>query len=396
MMQALCSTIPKGPPTGWRHPVSRWTAGALLGWAVLCLISPGLAARPVELQYYKDVWPCDPKRGIQFTSPTEGWVGVLGVSSGQGKPNQPYLLTTTRGPDDLHPVHSLELPPEHRLSGFFFLDRQRGWVVVSEMKAGGGPTRLWRTGDGGKTWQELIHNLPPGGGQIQFVTPTAGWFLRGRVWRTDDGGSFWRQLPEPAEEDTRITGMLLLSPMEGWITGEGTIHDTADGGRTWTLRYDLRQRGKPWVESIQFASPTEGWVAVGGMPLARTVDSGKTWRPVRARHPRQGPFDRFTSLHFLSPRVGVLAGQHNERELVSEAERRRASPIAFNYYRPYVLVTFDGGKSWSYHDLPIPVGQWTQAGPNLLYGINTADWTHEATGIVEVRLSPPSLKPAKR
>jgi photosystem II stability/assembly factor-like uncharacterized protein len=294
-------------------------------------------------------------------------------------------------------VPGLQLPVKYSLDSFFFLDRQHGWVVASEMKARDASTRLWRTQDGGKSWEELAHNLPPGGaGQFQFVTPTLGWLRGGGgLWRTEDGGTMWQQVSKPTDEATRITGILFLTPLEGWITGEGTLHQTTDGGQTWTLRYDLRQRGQPWLRRIQFPSPTEGWVRVDGMPLARTRDGGQTWQPVRVRHPRQGPLDEITSLHFLSPQVGVLTGQHHQSELLPKAKRERLSPVALGYWRPYILVTFDGGKSWSYHDLPIPVSQWSQAGPNLLYGINSVDAT-AANGIVEVRLTPPQAKPKMR
>lgn len=393
-MQALSSGCLAGRSAGRPHPLARWAPLVLAACAMLGLATPGLAARAVEIQYHKDVWPCDPKRGIQFVSPAEGWVGVEGITFARGKPIQPYLLVTARGPDDLHPVVSLQLPPGHGLLDFFFLDRQRGWVVTSKAEAGGGPPRLWRTEDGGKTWQELAHNLPPAGGKVQFVTPTVGWLLGRELWRTEDGGTTWRHIPLARPEDTSFTNMAFLTPLEGWVTARGLIYHTADGGETWTLQYDISHTERPWPWTIQLLSPTEGWVA-GGKYLVHTRDGGQTWRRVEVRHPQMGLYDRFTAVHFLSPQVGVVAGQHNVRETAPKAVQRRASPIAFSYYRPYLLVTFDGGRSWAYHALPIPVGQWSQVG-STLFGINTVDSTPEATGIAEVRLSPPKPKPSKR
>jgi hypothetical protein len=370
---------------------------SLVAWGILGLGTPGLAARPVEIRYYKDVWPYEPKQGVQFFSPTEGWVGVTGISSGRGKPNQPYLLVTTRSVDDLHPAPGLQLPPEHRLNALFFLDRQVGWVVVSEMKAGGGPTRLWRTEDGGKTWEELANNIPPGGiGQLQFVSSTTGWLLKRGVWLTEDGGTTWRQLPlKPAEGDTSFTKMVFLTPTEGWVAGRGTVYYTADGGETWTLQYDGTGTGRLWARGLHFPSATEGWVVGDSKYLVRTRDGGRTWRPVRVTHPRMGPYDKFTAVHFLSPQVGVVAGQHNARETVPKDVQRRASPIAFSYFRPYLLVTFDGGRTWSYHNHPIPDGDLSQGG-STLFGIKTVNWLPEETGIVEIRLTPPSVKSPKR
>jgi hypothetical protein len=189
--------------------------------------------------------------------------------------------------------------------------------------------------------------------------------------------------------------MVFLTPMEGWVAGRGTIFYTADGGETWALQYDGAGTGRLWAQGMQFPSASEGWVVGDSKYLVHTRDRGRTWQSVRITQPRIGTFDRFTSVHFVSPQVGVVAGQHNARETVPKAIQRRSSPIAFSYYRPYILVTFDGGKSWSYHDLPIPIGQWSQVGTTL-FGINTVDWTEEATGIVEVRLNPPSVKSPKR
>lgn len=366
---------------------------ALSVWAIPTLAGSAQAARSVEIQYHKDVWLGEAKEGIQFISPTEGWVGVSGYTGARGKPRQPYLLTTTSGPDGLHPVPCLQLPVNHRLTSFFFLDRQSGWVVAAEVKLGGGPTRLWRTTDGGRSWQELAHNLPPEGGQLQFVTPTRGWLLGGgHLWRTEDGGSNWRRLPLA---DIGFSEVLFLASAEGVAVGRGTIYRTEDGGETWTRRYTTASATQTWMRSLQFPTPTEGWVIGDGTLLLREQDGGRTWRPIHPRHVRMGPYDAFTSVHFLTPDVGVVAGQHDERETVPNTTQKRFSPMSFDYYRPYLLVTFNGGQSWSYHDLPIPVSQWSRVGLTL-FGINAVQAAEEEAGIVEVRLTPPRAKPPAR
>ncbi len=364
---------------------------------VLGLPGAVLAAQVVEIRYDNDIWPCQPKLGIQFLSPTEGWVGIVGRSPGRGGSHQPYLLTTSRGPEDLQPVKSLQLPAEHRLNDFFFLDRQFGWVAASELRVGGGPIRLWRTEDGGRTWRELAHNLPPGGiGGLQFVTSSIGWGLSDGVWRTEDGGTTWRLvLPKSAGTFAEFTKLVFVSPTVGWITGLGTIHHTTDGGETWILQYEGGEKGRLRARGMQFLSPSEGWVGWEAKHLLHTSDAGRTWRPVRIRHPRLGQLDRFNSAYFLTAQLGVVAGQHHEAEGVPKSILRGASPIAFGYHRPYLLVTFDAGRSWSYHKLPIPVGQWSGAG-SLLFGINTVTGFPEQAGLVEVRLDLQRAKPGKR
>jgi photosystem II stability/assembly factor-like uncharacterized protein len=153
--------------------------------------------------------------------------------------------------------------------------------------------------------------------------------------------------------------MVFLDQTAGWVVGKGAIYHTADGGETWTLQYDLTRTTGLWLWSIQFVSRTEGWAAGDAKQLLHTVDAGRTWRSVRVRHPRIGPYDTFTSVHFLSPQVGVVAGQHHKGEQAAQEGQQGGSRPAFGYHRPYLLVTFDGGRSWTYHDLPIPVGRWS-------------------------------------
>lgn len=381
---------------GRRSCIRPWWALLLVGaWNVLGPGAGAWAAQAVAIRHYNP-WPFEPKRGIQFVSPAEGWVGVLGVTSSRGKSHQAYLLYTSTGPDDLQPVSGLQLPPEHGLIGFQFLDRSVGWVAIYEMKVRGA-TRLLRTEDGGRTWREVEQKEPSERlWRRQFITKMTGWAFGTRaVWRTDDGGVSWRALPLPAPiagEDSRQ--VLFLTEKEGWAGGKGMLYHTSDGGETWTPRYDGSPKvtSGPWA--VQFLSTAEGWVAVESHDFLHTTDGGRTWRRVRVKHPRQGPYDRWTAMHFLSPQVGVLAGQHNERERVSKEAQRGASPIAFNYYRPYILVTRDGGRTWSYHDLPIPVGEWSQA-DSVLFGINTVNGRPEATGIVEVRVNASNVKPSR-
>lgn len=369
----------------WRR---LWIVQLLL-LVLSALFTTSAEARKVEIKYYGSVWPYEAKEAIQFLSPMKGWVGIRGVPAySYGKPTQPYLLTTNRGPENLHPVENLKLPEDHVLDSFFFLDAEHGWVVISEIGWEPGKTRLYRTEDGGESWQELNHNLPPapGGGLIQFLTPSLGWLMRGKLWRTEDGGTSWREISVPATGNC-----FFLDPLTGWIAGNGVIWHTRDGGNTWKVQYDAAKKhgpeARPVFWGMQFLTAAEGWIAGDGQYLLHTTNAGNTWHEVRVKNPKVGLFDSFESVHFLNPRVGVVSGEHNKADEYSAAARRHMSPLALYYYRPYLLITCDGGRTWKYRDLPVPIGKWSQAGPSLLYGINTMHAVPEDAGIIELHIS---------
>ena len=88
-----------------------------------------------------------------------------------------------------------------------FVSARTGWVL------GGGPcpdpscaptyrtdTRLYRTDDGGRTWQAV--NAPPaqladhGSGEaVRFANLSDGWVSLPEVWATHDGGAHWARQP---------------------------------------------------------------------------------------------------------------------------------------------------------------------------------------------------------
>jgi photosystem II stability/assembly factor-like uncharacterized protein len=271
-----------------------------------------------------------------------------------------------------------------------FADEKVGWVATAEGTTSG-PVHLWHTQDGGESWKELVHNLTcKGMGSFHFVNARVGYALSREVWRTEDGGTTWRSSALPNDgsgHDAGFSRLQFVTANVGWLAGSGTIYHSIDGGATWTRQFEVPGRkGRPWTWGLDFSSPNTGWVAGSGKYLARTQDAGRTWRLVHAKHKRLGPFDRFTAVHFASHEVGVIAGQHNERERVSRRVQRESSPIAFGYDRPYILITRDGGRSWLYYDVPIPIGEWSRAGETL-YGINTVDLAPGATGVVELKLA---------
>lgn len=168
------------------------------------------------------------------------------------------------------------------------LSEQQAWVVL------GG--RLYRTDDGGENWNELN----PEQERVQaatFLDQDHGWLVSPpnaahpelSIWRTTDGGLTWQAAPLTAASETllaaRAVTLDFVSPLEGWLSLKlvsssnfnlGSLYHTADGGLTW------EERSLPGGGAIDFVNPTHGWTFAGpqGDELYQTQDGGYTWQPV--------------------------------------------------------------------------------------------------------------------
>lgn len=164
-------------------------------------------------------------------SPSVGWVGA--IDNGQA------VLIATR--DDGKHWDKVETPCHGESLAFDFRSPTAGWLACSGGAGGGSATDgLYRTADGGQTWQ----TLPP------LSTGTAA---------NQPGGA--------------VATLAFTSPNDGWIVeGEGEVLATHDGGKTWSLALAAKQS----LAAGTFVDSTHGWV-VGNQTIWATANGGKSW-----------------------------------------------------------------------------------------------------------------------
>ncbi|MGE3314163.1 MAG: YCF48-related protein [Planctomycetaceae bacterium] len=150
---------------------------------------------------------------------------------------------------------------------------------------------------------------------VAFVGTEIGWAVgdRGTVWKTRDGGETWEFLKTPV--DCSLKSVCFLSDRIGWAAGGGitpythlsfgVVLYTHDGGVTWKK---ITTAPLPHVEYIRFFTMQEGVIAGAsdaGHPtgILVTHDGGKTWENVDGT--RQ---TGWRAADFLRPDVGVTAG----------------------------------------------------------------------------------------
>ncbi|MFN8537457.1 MAG: hypothetical protein U0232_08285 [Thermomicrobiales bacterium] len=129
--------------------------------------------------------------------------------------------------------------------------------------------QLFATRDGGQSF------FPVGAPEldtplIRFDSETAGWRLaRTRLWATGDGGRTWALIGP----DRPINGFGLLPSGFGWLFADGLLQTTDDGGKTWATIFTMKE----FSAVVVFADPVHGWMKDYWGPLYQTSDGGYRW-----------------------------------------------------------------------------------------------------------------------
>lgn len=266
---------------------------------------------------------------INMITTTRGW--AIG-RQGQGHDHILYTEDGGQTWQDRTPPTTGQLPADQRLQAAgFFLDENTAWIdFYLEMPAPPlGPQFVWRTNDGGETWQ-VSQPLPLTGMEfyhiptaLSFIDGEQGWLLAhvdsgmshtySNLYATQDGGATWDRILDPTGTGLQIsstTGMAFASPQVGWATKDAPvvakgpfIEKTTDGGYTWETLF------LPSPEKIDFEDPDIYC---------------KTYSPT------------FTS---AQTRLLLLSCRHTNTD---------------QRYQ-YVYATTDGGENWQHTQLPSPV-----------------------------------------
>lgn len=229
-----------------------------------------------------------------------------------------------------------------------------------------------RTSDSGDRWRNVS---PTKGlvGSTYFLNPKAGWVVGSELhpplfeplYRTLDGGKSWQRIgavPSPCTLD-------FVNESDGWcieIAAAGgsagvTLYRTTDGGGDWSLvsRTDLTAPSEPpgslpagCDKLITFTTPEVGWASLGcnggdPAPLYWTTDAGAQWSRLS---PIPLPSDS-------SPSFGSYLG--------TPAVRGRDLAIAVTFgtaRRPSQLgiaTSANGGSTWTLHRVPGRPMHWS-------------------------------------
>jgi photosystem II stability/assembly factor-like uncharacterized protein len=208
-------------------------------------------------------------------------------------------------------------PPDMVETGYsvntFFLDNQHAWVQKADPEKYPNGGTLYRTSDGGHTWDNSL--VPFSSGDLRFIDSGMGWAMADlgvgagsnavAMFQTMDGGASWEKMytndpnAENASDSLPLGGiksdLVPRDPSQAWVTGvvyapgEVYLYRTVDRGKSWkqvklplppgTQSFDLGID----KDQMKFVSSTDGYIAVqmSGDSTQTAVyitrDAGNTW-----------------------------------------------------------------------------------------------------------------------
>lgn len=208
----------------------------------------------------------------------------------------------------------------------------RGLSVVSASVAwasGTGGTVL-RTTDG-EHWQVMqvagadkldfrdIHALDA----QRAVAMSAGPGAASRVYRTDDGGASWQLQATNAYPEGFWDALAFWDAEQGLMFGDAVngsfqLYRTSDGGKSWT---EVKASGLAAMPSegafaasgtcLVVGAKGEAWIATGGAARSRVFhsrDHGASWQAATTPIPAGAAAKGIFSLAFLNNKTGIAAG----------------------------------------------------------------------------------------
>jgi photosystem II stability/assembly factor-like uncharacterized protein len=224
--------------------------GKVTGFANISGLEP---AQPFQFKYLTQ---------ICFIDSQKGW--LTGYVNGEKEKNSAWVAgniilatndggKTWYGQIDVYPTFKWGQGPIEitlkRPMDIDFVSYTNGWILAYD-------GLLYRTTDGGRTWEKLMYDSHQERRHIDFVDTQNGWSTGLGIWSTQDGGNTWIDIsPAPQSVDGYIA-LCFINADEGWTVGsknilwepgkniyEVSIFHTTDGGRTWQVEWKTEMEG---------------------------------------------------------------------------------------------------------------------------------------------------------
>jgi photosystem II stability/assembly factor-like uncharacterized protein len=257
-----------------------------------------------------------------------------------------------------------------------------GWLSIEVGKKNWSKAWLYKTVDGGQTWQPIPVAGLSSVGYFRLFDAAHAVLLDeagSAVFSTDDAGTNWSRYRLPAPADGTVPASF-ISTSEGWAlisgdTGATTLYHTGDRGSTWEKVQVPASYVYPG--SVFFRDSFNGWLGHQGQSapeLFETIDGGRTWKAVVLAAPPNYP----GIVSFVGP-VRANGGVLFTQVSVGEGSQAVGSPES-----TYIYSSTDNGAHWS-DGVRVASGPTLNDGQPLIDVVSPTRWLVATTG--ELRVS---------
>ena len=337
-------------------------------------------------RHWRVMLKCIPKQSIRqgFTGPCltnfhSGSVATVIQPESDSK-TQASRIRIFHTSDGGQTWQSSLLNASHLETPALFVDGLHGWAFATDHFPGpdpgsayiGGQIALYRTSDGGKTWQRIgsgpstsqlastsddAYGIPPfaASARMSFVTPSTGWIIGTAshadlsdyswLYLTHDGGNSWHQValsfpatalalwtPTFFTEQEGLFPVLTSGPAPQYAHTT-MLYTTQDGGQTWTstdVSFD--------VTNAVFIDMNHAVAADsnGSNALYATSDGWKHWTKTSVHT----SFKIVDGFDFVSPTLGWAFADNLNLSLPEPGGGIRKGDVIA------LIQTTDGGRTW--------------------------------------------------
>jgi photosystem II stability/assembly factor-like uncharacterized protein len=136
---------------------------------------------------------------------------------------------------------------------------------------------LYRTINGGATWNLTYSNNSVSANDMQFPTDSIGYIVGniGKVLRTEDAGNTWADVSNSSINGS-LQSVWFISPDTGFAGRSSTfgMYKTTNGGLTWNQNFGYYFTN---CYAMHFLNDTLGFAGAFGNAIFRTTNAGENW-----------------------------------------------------------------------------------------------------------------------
>jgi photosystem II stability/assembly factor-like uncharacterized protein len=280
-----------------------------------------------------------------------------------------YLCSTT----DTFKTWSVNYMTEESIPTYFLYDYKTIFAIMVDSFPS---FQLNKSNDSGRTWERkltLFWNLK----QINFKDNDVGFILGNNglgstLWKSSDGGNTWQNqfFKYPFRD------VFFLNQNDGFAIGgeagcfhglcwsEGILFDSQDGGNNWEIGFTAADNSpESGFNSIHFFDDNVGFL-LNHKNIYKTYNGGNNWSEVNINNPDSLNFNG-NDIFFLNDNNGWMVGKFFSGDSCGA----------------FILETVDGGENWDL-DWKYPEPEEYSYDLNSIHAVNTAAWAVGESGLI--------------